>query len=74
MEPPKEVRCWINHLVGVEASMDRLSEPLGGWAILSSALSAVHEATISSDTEPATFFALTELAACQSMTSVENPK
>ncbi len=54
MEPPDDVRQWVEELLGVRPEADRAGRPLEAWAVLGPALAAVHEATIPVETEPAT--------------------
>ena len=54
LEPPEQVRQWIQALLGLKQEEDRAGKPLAPWADLGPALAAVHDATIPPETEPAT--------------------
>ncbi len=54
MEPPEEVRRWVNRLVGMAPEGNDLSSPLDAWEVLGPALDAVNRVTLPMETEPAT--------------------
>jgi len=58
VEPPEQVREWVRELVGLAAGGDRPGGPLTAWAVLGSALAAVHGASIPVETEPATLLVI----------------
>ncbi len=52
MEPPEETRRWVGELVGITAD-EHLARSGEAWTTLGPALTAVHEALVSAETEPA---------------------
>ena len=54
VEPPEQVRQWVQEVLGLSQEEHRARTPLALWAVLGPALAAVHEASFPPETEPAT--------------------